>query len=197
MADAKRYSGTSQDVRRYLRPGKVPRCVRVKELRALASKWPEKEFVHQLGPFVLIQRPPRQVVAAKQMELSQRQTSPSKRDREQESALVIIHEFHDLTVASLPPVHDRDTLTVGRLPDCDVIIDDPSVSKRHASLKWDAKKGVCTLHDLGSSNGTFVDEARVGRGDHPLREPAVLSFGDVDYWYMPSATLHWKLIHWR
>lgn len=155
----------------------------------------EKEFVHQLGPFVLIQRPPREVVAAKTLELAQRQTSPSKRDREQESALAIIHEFHDLTVATLPPMQDRDSLVVGRLPDCDLIIEDPSVSKRHATLKWDAKKAVCTVVDLGSSNGTFVDEARVGT--QALREPAVISFGDVDYWYMPSATLHWKLVHWR
>lgn len=171
--------------------------MRVQELRSLAKNWAEPQFVHQLGPFVLIQRPPREVVAAKTAELAQRITSPSKRDREQESALAIIHEFHDLMVATLPPMQDRDTLIVGRLPDCDLIIEDPSVSKRHASLKWDAKKGVCVLHDLGSSNGTFIDEAKIGRGNESLREPAVLSFGDVDYWYMPSATLHWKLLHWR
>lgn len=171
--------------------------MRVKELRSLASSWGEKEFVHQLGPFVLIQRPPREVVAAKTLALAQRQTSPSKRDREQESALAIIHEFHDLLVTSLPPMQDKDSLVVGRQPDCDLIIEDPSVSKRHAMLKWDAKKNSCTVQDLGSSNGTFVDEAKMGRGAEALSEPAVLSFGDVDYWYMPSATLHWKLVHWR
>lgn len=171
--------------------------MRVKELRSLAANWGEKEFVHQLGPFVLIQRPPREVVAAKTAELATRVTSPSKRDREQESALAIIHEFHDLMVASLPPMQDKDSLVVGRLPDCDLIIEDPSVSKRHAVLKWEAKKKSCSLQDLGSSNGTFVDEERLGRGARALSEPAVLSFGDVDYWFMPTPTLHWKLTHWR
>jgi predicted component of type VI protein secretion system len=171
--------------------------VRVKELRSLAANWSEKEFVHQLGPFVLIQRPPREVLAQKAMEIAQKVTSPSKRDREQESALAIIHQFHDLMVASLPPMMEKDELVVGRLPDCDLIIEDPSVSKRHAVLKWDAKKNVCSLKDLGSSNGTFVDEARLGRSAQELKEPVVLSFGDVDYWFMPTATLHWKLVHWR
>ncbi|KAI2640724.1 checkpoint kinase 2-like protein [Hypomontagnella submonticulosa] len=53
---------------------------------------------------------------------------------------------------------------IGRHPECDVIVDDPIVSNRHC-LIFTENKGddtVAILEDL-SSNGTFVNEAMVGR----------------------------------
>ncbi|KAJ2979145.1 hypothetical protein NUW58_g7275 [Xylaria curta] len=53
---------------------------------------------------------------------------------------------------------------IGRHPECDVIIDDPIVSNRHC-LIFTENKGddtVAIMEDL-SSNGTFVNEAIVGR----------------------------------
>ncbi|KAI0842908.1 Pkinase-domain-containing protein [Hypoxylon sp. FL0890] len=53
---------------------------------------------------------------------------------------------------------------IGRHPECDVIVDDPVVSNRHC-LIFTENKGddtVAILEDL-SSNGTFVNEAIVGR----------------------------------
>ncbi|RYP54807.1 hypothetical protein DL769_010291 [Monosporascus sp. CRB-8-3] len=53
---------------------------------------------------------------------------------------------------------------IGRHPECDVVIDDPIVSNRHC-LIFTENKGdntVAVLEDL-SSNGTFVNEAIVGR----------------------------------
>ncbi|MEJ7734305.1 MAG: sigma 54-interacting transcriptional regulator [Polyangiaceae bacterium] len=44
-------------------------------------------------------------------------------------------------------------VTIGRDADCDVVIDDPSVSRRHAELHLGPPT---TLRDLGSSNGTRV-----------------------------------------
>lgn len=170
--------------------------MRVKELRALAQSLGDTKFVQQLGPFVLIRRPPREVVAQKTAELSMRSTAPGKRDRERESALAIMHEFQSLDVVTLPPMGDEDEIVIGRQPDCDVVIEEPSVSKRHAIVQWDAKKQRAVLKDLASSNGTFVDEVRLGRKAQPLDDTAVLTFGDVDFWYMPSASLHWKLVRW-
>ncbi len=56
-----------------------------------------------------------------------------------------------------------DRLTVGRLPDNDVVLDDLLVSRRHAQLIRTGS--VWTLHDLGSGNGTFVNGARVQRAE--------------------------------
>ncbi len=53
---------------------------------------------------------------------------------------------------------------IGRHPECDVVVDDPIVSNRHCLLFTEHKGNdtVAILEDL-SSNGTFVNEAIVGR----------------------------------
>ena len=55
---------------------------------------------------------------------------------------------------------DGDALVLGRDDDCDVVVDDPNVSRRHLSLEPLAEGGVA-LRDLGSSNGTFLNGNRV------------------------------------
>ena len=53
-------------------------------------------------------------------------------------------------------------LTIGRLPDNDVVVDDLLVSRRHAVLEQRADGGW-ELVDLGSGNGTFVNGTRTQR----------------------------------
>ena len=50
-------------------------------------------------------------------------------------------------------------VTLGRSSDCDVWVDDPSVSRRHATLRLGAD---ITLEDLGSANGTFLRREGAG-----------------------------------
>jgi hypothetical protein len=68
-------------------------------------------------------------------------------------------------------------LLVGRHHTCDVVIDDLTVSRRHARLAF--RDGRWILRDLESKNGTTVNGLRVGRcelrpgdrvllGDHQL-----------------------------
>ena len=54
---------------------------------------------------------------------------------------------------------DSPELTLGREPGLPGTIDDASVSRRHASLRWDGARVF--LADLGSKNGTFVKGVRV------------------------------------
>ena len=54
----------------------------------------------------------------------------------------------------------RDALTMGRSPDNDVVLGDPFVSSAHARVVRRAD-GVF-VEDLGSTNGTFVNERAVG-----------------------------------
>jgi transcriptional regulator with GAF, ATPase, and Fis domain len=49
--------------------------------------------------------------------------------------------------------------TVGRDPECDVVLEDPRVSTRHALLR--SSRGDWRLRDLQSKNGTFVNAIRV------------------------------------
>lgn len=53
---------------------------------------------------------------------------------------------------------------VGRHPECDMVVDIPTISNRHCLIFNENKNGdsLAVLEDL-SSNGTFVNEALVGR----------------------------------
>ncbi len=53
----------------------------------------------------------------------------------------------------------RSSLTIGREPDCDVIIPDRQVSRFHARLTLD--KNTTLLEDLGSKNGTYLDGNKI------------------------------------
>ncbi len=61
--------------------------------------------------------------------------------------LVDTHEF------------DKDQITIGRAPDCDVVIDNLGVSRVHAQVERNGDFFV--LRDLKSNNGTFVRGEKV------------------------------------
>jgi pSer/pThr/pTyr-binding forkhead associated (FHA) protein len=48
---------------------------------------------------------------------------------------------------------------IGRSPECDVFLDDVTVSRRHAELVRQGE--TFTITDLGSLNGTFVNRKRI------------------------------------
>jgi hypothetical protein len=52
-----------------------------------------------------------------------------------------------------------DRALIGRSPECDVFLDDVTVSRRHAELVREAN--AFTIRDLGSLNGTFVNKRRI------------------------------------
>ncbi|HET9393527.1 MAG TPA: FhaA domain-containing protein [Candidatus Rubrimentiphilum sp.] len=58
---------------------------------------------------------------------------------------------------------------VGRSPESDVHLPDPSVSRNHALV--DVQNGSLVVHDAGSTNGTYVNRERI--------DSAVLKAGDV------------------
>ena len=63
---------------------------------------------------------------------------------------------------------DKKFATIGRLPDCDIVLKDKGASRRHAQIR--EKDGGYTLTDLGSTNGTqlnghTVQSGRLENGD--------------------------------
>ncbi len=72
-----------------------------------------------------------------------------------------------------------DPLTIGRLAECDVVLTDASVSRRHAEVRRQGSDFV--LVDLGSTNGTKVNgagvkERRLADGDQIAVGSAKLRF---------------------
>jgi len=53
----------------------------------------------------------------------------------------------------------KDVSVLGRSAEADVLLDDPYASEFHMRLV--AQEGGLTLHDLGSTNGTYVNGRRV------------------------------------
>jgi DNA-binding winged helix-turn-helix (wHTH) protein len=67
---------------------------------------------------------------------------------------------------------------IGRNPECGVWVDAAGVSRRHARLRLDAESGAATIEDLGSMNGTFVNESRV-ESSAALRDGDLVHLGSV------------------
>jgi len=75
---------------------------------------------------------------------------------------------------------DKPVVSIGRLSDCDVVVSDAGASRRHAEIRL--QDGHYVLADLGSTNGTKVNEATVGerqleQGDRITIGRTVLEFG--------------------
>ena len=81
------------------------------------------------------------------------------------------------SISSTPRGSGSSTLTVpvsgnmvmGRAPECELSLDDTFISQQHARLF--AKNGSWYVEDLGSTNGTYVNDQR-------LAAPAMVQPGD-------------------
>ncbi|GBG76092.1 hypothetical protein CBR_g21751 [Chara braunii] len=78
-----------------------------------------------------------------------------------------------------PVLISSESAVIGRIKKGTAVhIKDPTISERHAVVSWDETKGEWNISDLGSSNGTFLNGARVRKGTlHPLRDCDVLHLG--------------------
>jgi hypothetical protein len=70
-------------------------------------------------------------------------------------AKLVIHE--EGSAREVPM--DKGLVTIGRLPDCEIVLKDKGASRRHAQLRVD--DDVVTLTDLGSTNGTRLNGQQV------------------------------------
>lgn len=68
-------------------------------------------------------------------------------------------------------------LTIGRELDNQLVIPDPSVSRHHARIGFEG--GAPVLYDLGSTNGSYVNEKRVSQ--QVLNPGDVVRFGGVRF----------------
>jgi pSer/pThr/pTyr-binding forkhead associated (FHA) protein len=101
----------------------------------------------------------------------------------------LLQQFDDLVVATLPPIQGSEELQIGRLPDCELVIDDPSVSKRHAVLRWDHLARRCVVTDLGSRNGTMINAQYIRDPNTLVSDGDVVSFGDAEFCFLETESL--------
>ena len=68
---------------------------------------------------------------------------------------------------------EKDRVIIGRLGESDVVLSDPGASRRHAEVR--RVDGEFVISDLGSTNGTMVNESKIG--EHTLQEGDRITIG--------------------
>jgi HD-GYP domain-containing protein (c-di-GMP phosphodiesterase class II) len=101
-------------------------------------------------------------------------------------------------------VSSGQTISLGRLKGCDVVVDDEAASRRHCTIT--AREDVCVASDLQSANGTFVNEKRIAsaelhRGDKLRIGSTVIELIDATAMAsavrMPASTTSLSLVEAR
>jgi len=103
--------------------------------------------------------------------------APSGGDRRQPATRVVL-TWADETRRLADGEH-----LIGRDPECAVWLDVPGVSRRHARLRIDGQR--VTIEDLGSTNGTFVDDVPV-TGSQPVLHGQRIHFGPLEVRFRQS-----------
>ena len=93
------------------------------------------------------------------------------------------NEVHEVPLA-LKPGGKR--LSVGRVSDNELALNDSSVSKIHAALTLN-QQGTLLVADTGSTNGTYVNGRRISYGEaRQIEDGDVVGFGDVEVRFRKS-----------
>ncbi|MGH9929581.1 MAG: FHA domain-containing protein [Pyrinomonadaceae bacterium] len=84
---------------------------------------------------------------------------------------------HEIPLALIPGGR---RLSVGRVSDNELSLNDASVSKIHAALTMNAQ-GTLLVADTGSTNGTYINGRRIAYGEaRQIEDGDVVAFGDVE-----------------
>ena len=70
----------------------------------------------------------------------------------------------------------QEPVTIGRQEGNTIVLADPQASRYHATISWQA--GSLVVQDMGSANGTFVNEKRIA-APQPLRDGHVIRMGNT------------------
>jgi pSer/pThr/pTyr-binding forkhead associated (FHA) protein len=82
----------------------------------------------------------------------------ARKPNARESAMLILQRGGE---AGLTWPLERQTVTIGRGNDCDIVLDDRQVSRVHARIIWNDNH--YELEDLGSKNGTHLNGSERSR----------------------------------
>ena len=101
--------------------------------------------------------------------------------------LILNQQDPDMAVApehTHTPISQTETLAIGREAACALVINHQSISRHHAKITY--ANGAYILRDLGSRNGTFINETRLlPNRDYPLKPHDHIRIGSlITYQFM-------------
>ena len=148
-----------------LRVGEFGIATRVVEPERAAAPAPPGVLPQKQPSETKIYRPPAAVTEA---------VSP-----EEAAALDLARTPAAVVVAGLRHELADVPLVVGRSRDCDIAVDDPNVSRRHAEVRHE--DGAYWIVDLGSTNGVTVNGKRVERARLEPEDAVVLGTTELRF----------------
>lgn len=120
---------------------------------------------------------------AAEVEVPHRSPSEKIPDVNLIARVTIRDEAHEVPLA-LKPGGRR--LSVGRVSDNELSLNDASVSKIHAALTLN-QQGTLLVADTGSTNGTYINGRRISYGEaRQIEHGDVVGFGDVEVRFRKS-----------
>lgn len=81
---------------------------------------------------------------------------------------------------------DKPEMTIGRAPDSDIVINEQSVSRKHARVH--VTNDTIDIEDLNSSNGTFVKDARIN-SRVALHDGEIIRLGTILFKYFSTTNI--------
>ncbi|HEX2946064.1 MAG TPA: FHA domain-containing protein [Clostridia bacterium] len=75
-------------------------------------------------------------------------------------------------------------LTVGRARGNGIMVADPFLSGKHVAFTY--RDGICTIEDLNSTNGTFVNGEKLSETPVGLKDGDRIHVGQLDFLYVPG-----------
>jgi hypothetical protein len=97
-----------------------------------------------------------------------------------------------IEIAKRKDITEPNMVTIGRSPDNDIVVYNKLVSRRHAYLLLNHRKKKCSLIDIGSSNGTFLNGTKITpHEEYQLAEADEISIGpETKVVYFSSKAFH-------
>lgn len=84
---------------------------------------------------------------------------------------------------------EKKLIRIGSAPENDIVIDDDVVSRFHAEIRI-AENGESWIRDLGSLNGTFVNDSRLGRAERMLMDSDEIAVAFFDLRFLDRNVFH-------
>ena len=106
-----------------------------------------------------------------------------RKAKEQDACLIIIRG----KMQGIRFFLTRDEMIIGRDPAAEISLADEGISRRHAKLT--RRGGTVLLTDLGSANGTFVNDRRVVEPETPLAKEDMLRVGNSILKFLPAGEI--------
>ena len=97
-----------------------------------------------------------------------------------------------IEIAKRKDIAEPNMITIGRSPDNDIVVYNKMVSRRHAYLLLNHREKRCSLIDIGSSNGTFLNGSKITpHEEYRLTDADEISIGpQTKILYFSSKAFH-------